>query len=325
MLGVQVRADGAVVVVGTETVELVTDHRLREILTAAVGVGPVQVWVHPGVDRAVWEHIAAVIGAVDGLRCGARVGELPGAQELGPALAAAAGSDDVTLVRALLERGAQVNERDEWGRTALHHAAMSRSSGCARFLIAAGAEVDATDTVGSTPCQLAAAAGAYEVVCALADAGADTAAGGLGPAAVSAGAGRLLAYRVLVRDRAPRWAPGSWVRLVDGRQVVVVDGRRVGVGGRWRGCVIELGDVRSAAIDPGRAGVVISCDGQEVAVTGAVRTVGGLDGAPLLVAGLAALERRVCDAALVWVLAALDGDGDGGAGEAARRFRYVLA
>lgn len=61
------------------------------------------------------------------------------------ALVAAAGRGDAAAVRALLERGADVNETDASGRTAVTAAVYADSADSVRLLVAAGADVDRQD------------------------------------------------------------------------------------------------------------------------------------------------------------------------------------
>ncbi len=80
---------------------------------------------------------------------------------------------DIAAVRATLAEGADANERDSDGTTALHHAARLGGLEIADQLIAAGAEVDAGTRYGITPLALAAASGGAELVTRLLAAGAD--------------------------------------------------------------------------------------------------------------------------------------------------------
>ncbi len=65
------------------------------------------------------------------------------------ALVEAAARNDATAVRDLLDRGADVNERDPTGRTAVTAAAYARSPEVVRLLVAAGADVDLQDDTRS--------------------------------------------------------------------------------------------------------------------------------------------------------------------------------
>lgn len=82
-------------------------------------------------------------------------------QGVTPLLAAARDSyyGRAETVLALLANGADLNVRDEAGRTPLHHAALSIEPAVAAMLLDAGAEVDAVDNEGYTPLGHACAAG----------------------------------------------------------------------------------------------------------------------------------------------------------------------
>jgi len=64
----------------------------------------------------------------------------------------APGSSESELVRRLVERhGADVNLRDKYGQTALHHAATVGHVAAARILLERGADVNFKDSSGKTP------------------------------------------------------------------------------------------------------------------------------------------------------------------------------
>ena len=89
-------------------------------------------------------------------------------------LADAAMRGDVETVRELLERGADVNEAQGDGMTALHWAAERRDLTMAELLLAAGADVEAATRIGSyTPLHLASKSGDSSLVRALLRAGSD--------------------------------------------------------------------------------------------------------------------------------------------------------
>ena len=68
-------------------------------------------------------------------------------------------------VAALLERGAAIETRDDYGRTALILCARERGKAATgRILIEAGADVNATDKFGSTALELAAWRGKADFV-----------------------------------------------------------------------------------------------------------------------------------------------------------------
>jgi len=79
-------------------------------------------------------------------------GDLEARNELGMTLLmCAACSRQSQIVRLLLEKGAQVNSRDNAQRTALYWAAFNYSLDSARLLVDAGADLEAADEEGNTP------------------------------------------------------------------------------------------------------------------------------------------------------------------------------
>ena len=74
-------------------------------------------------------------------------------------------------VRALLDRGGAIDDRDDLGRTALHWAVMSSRAKTARLLLERGAEADARDKRGYTPLSLI--QGSAEIAQLLVDRGAN--------------------------------------------------------------------------------------------------------------------------------------------------------
>jgi Ankyrin repeats (3 copies) len=76
------------------------------------------------------------------------------------------------VVAAFLAKGADVNARDERGRTALHWAVARRVPECVAQLIAAGAGLDVADRDGKTALQLAQAKNLAEIAALLLQAGA---------------------------------------------------------------------------------------------------------------------------------------------------------
>ncbi len=118
-------------------------------------------------------------------------------------VADAAMRGDLGAVRALLERGVDVNEAQGDGMTALHWAAKRGDAEMARLLVAAGANVAGGTRIGRyTPLHLASRAGSAGVVAALlaagADAGAKTTNSGATPLHLAAESGSSEAMRLLV-------------------------------------------------------------------------------------------------------------------------------
>jgi ankyrin repeat protein len=69
---------------------------------------------------------------------------------------------DVEALKELLQGGANKDEKDDEGRTALHFACGYGEIACARELIKAGADVDAKDGNDNTPLHYAAGYGQAE-------------------------------------------------------------------------------------------------------------------------------------------------------------------
>ena len=109
---------------------------------------------------------------------------------------------DVEAVRALLERGADVQTARPDGMTALHWAAMRSDLEMAEMLLYAGANLEATTRIGHhTPLHVAGRSGQAPVVQALLEAGADPhalSASGATPLHLAAQAGNAAAVAALV-------------------------------------------------------------------------------------------------------------------------------
>lgn len=88
-------------------------------------------------------------------------------------LADAAEKQDAAAVRALLEKGVDVNAPQADGMTALHWAAYHDDSGTAKLLVAAGADAQAANRYGVTPLSLACTNGNTAIVELLLEAGVD--------------------------------------------------------------------------------------------------------------------------------------------------------
>jgi ankyrin repeat protein len=81
--------------------------------------------------------------------------------------------DSTDSLGALLEHGASVSDRDKAGQTPLHIAARSNAAGNIRMLLDHGADLGVKDAKGQTPLAAAAAYHAKQAVCALLDRGAN--------------------------------------------------------------------------------------------------------------------------------------------------------
>jgi ankyrin repeat protein len=85
----------------------------------------------------------------------------------------AAQNGNVSAVQTLLDKGVDVNERNEYGDTALTFATLKGHTDCVQSLIDKGAEVNAKTKEGGTPLMLAAAFGYTDIVWALLNNGAE--------------------------------------------------------------------------------------------------------------------------------------------------------
>ena len=137
---------------------------------------------------------------------------------------AAASDEFAAAIRALIDAGADVDAKDERGRTPLHAAALNGYSDAVKALIAAGADVDAKDERGRTPLHLAADRGHAETEKALAGDCDDSES----TAPPTAG---FWVYENYPRDRARvHWGDCGFCNHGDG-----VDGRGNPNNGRWHG------------------------------------------------------------------------------------------
>lgn len=98
---------------------------------------------------------------------------LAGTQAVASDIADAAMNNDYDSVFSLLDNGADVNEPQVDGQTALHWAVVANETDAVRRLIEAGADVNAKNRVNATPLMLAAINGAPEIIEMLLDRGAN--------------------------------------------------------------------------------------------------------------------------------------------------------
>ena len=184
----------------------------------------------------------------------------------------AARKGDARRVRELLDKGANVNARDEYGLAPLHVAAFNGQLDVARLLIDRGADVNAIDELGETPLHWAAFNGHVDVARLLLERGADASVRddeGKTPLDLAREKGHVEVARVIEEYSRRRAAPsilgveysslyaGEWGRLLvrvkgDGLVSLVVEG-----GVEWidPGRVMLSGEsVVEVPVKPGVAG-----------------------------------------------------------------------
>jgi ankyrin repeat protein len=88
-----------------------------------------------------------------------------------PPLFMAAGAGHIDIVKLLLDKGAKVNARTNHDNTPLEHAAQNGHADVAKLLIDSGAEIEAKDDMGVTPLFEAAEGGYDDIVTLLLDKG----------------------------------------------------------------------------------------------------------------------------------------------------------
>ena len=87
-------------------------------------------------------------------------------REIKPAksLHQAAADGDIEQIKSLIATGADVNTKNEKGRTPLHIAAEKGQAQIASLLVNTGADLNAQDNIGQMPLHLAAAWGRKDIV-----------------------------------------------------------------------------------------------------------------------------------------------------------------
>jgi uncharacterized protein len=137
---------------------------------------------------------------------------LIGAADARPPLVEAAKTANATTLRALLQKGADVNSAEPDGTTALHWASYRDDGDSADLLIRAGAKVDAANDLGATPLWTASLNGSEPMVRRLLAAGANPNAAllaGETPVMVAARAGKPAVIELLVAKGANVNAHGA--------------------------------------------------------------------------------------------------------------------
>lgn len=109
------------------------------------------------------------------------------------------------LVKILLDRGAEVNARDEHGWTPLHHAASRDAVSILQLLLDKGADVNSKTVEGATPLHVAAASGSLNTISLLLAKGVDINArdnSGRTPLHYAAAKGSLATVKLLLKHKA---------------------------------------------------------------------------------------------------------------------------
>lgn len=88
-------------------------------------------------------------------------------------LISASKNGDVPKVKELIAKGVNVNEKDEYGSTALIYAVTADSDDGVKLLTANGADVNIKNIVGETPLTIASKKGRLKIVKTLLESGAD--------------------------------------------------------------------------------------------------------------------------------------------------------
>lgn len=68
-----------------------------------------------------------------------------------PLIIKAVQNNNTEALEELIEEGAEIDEVDEHGKTALHYAVLSANTDIVQFLIDQGASIDKQDSSGKTP------------------------------------------------------------------------------------------------------------------------------------------------------------------------------
>jgi len=115
-------------------------------------------------NRRLFVNVVALLAALLLAAC---------SREYNTELMNASKDGDLASVKAILARGADIDQRNNKGKTALMFAVSEGNTEVTRFLILQGADVDAVDQYGTSALIVAATAGHGDDVAALLEAGAD--------------------------------------------------------------------------------------------------------------------------------------------------------
>lgn len=130
----------------------------------------------------------------------------------GTALHKVAMHKDASMVRLLLDKGANVEAVDQHKKTPLHHAVIEGFEEMVKLLLGKGAKVKVKDYRGSTPLQVAIAKGANPIISMLLDNGADIEArneGGMTALHQAVSYGSISTVRLLMERGANLYARGN--------------------------------------------------------------------------------------------------------------------
>ncbi len=229
-------------------------------LTSVLALTPISAAVDaPVADAAMRQDIETVRGLI------AQGADPDAAHGDGmTALHWAAQADDVGLVAALLDAGADVEARTRLGgHTPLHVAGRSANEGAVAALLEGGADPNAVTTTGATPLHFAAGSGASGAVAALLDRGADPDARepvwGQTPLMFAAGRARTEAIAVLLARGADPELAGTVVDVAARNEVDRRESRRRRAriaalrAGQGSGRVVERPGTAAESAAPGEA------------------------------------------------------------------------
>lgn len=178
--------------------EPIESGRSIDELAAAQSWATIAIWYEAGRRDEVFSFVSRGAGF-----------EPPAEIKASPLLSAAIQKSDIELVRALIEKGANVRRAEHYGTTMLHHAAETGSIELCELVLANGADGSAIDDWGSTPVHTAAKHPA--LLRALVERGFDATSGLVGtPLMTAVGAEQIESVRLLLERGASPNAADSY-------------------------------------------------------------------------------------------------------------------